>query len=618
MEFLQSDGQVLYTEEYNEPLSPQQTTSFFVPLPELFEDLTVQVRAEDESGVLLQDTVEAVMITSEEENEPAVTFTVTVNNGTGSGDYIEGASVTIAANDPESGKQFAGWTGADSLTFTDGDATTAKATFTMPPETVTVTATYEDVSTALANGVCGDNLTWVLDEACRLTICGTGEMYDYESYDDVGNRPWEEYRDQIVEVIITDGVTSIGEMAFDTCKAIESVSLPESLTEISYCAFWGCESLISITIPENVTTIGDYTFSHCSSIDSIAIPESVSFIGTEAFWGCESLTSISIPGNVTAIGDYTFSHCTGLKSISLPETVVSIGVGAFWGCENLVDINLPSGLTSISEELFYHCDNLTSIIIPTGVTSIGDYAFQFCGNLGNVKFPDALESIGYAAFGDCYNITEILIPNTVSTIGEWAFGECDGLSFVVLPDQVATIGECAFYSCDNLKNVVLPNGITQINEWVFGHCVNLSEISIPDSVIRICSLAFYNCTSLTDINYGGTSNQWSEMVIGEENESLNYAVVHINSSTRTGSLGNAGELMWIYSDGSDSVTVFGPVSNFEPVLIASYDVDGKMITVEMLTESGDSVGFSHFSNAIKIFWLNSNHVPKCENGTINL
>ena len=68
--------------------------------------------------------------------------TVTVNNGTGSGSYYEGESVTITANMPETGMAFDGWTGADGLTFTSGNATALTAAFTMPARDVTVTATY--------------------------------------------------------------------------------------------------------------------------------------------------------------------------------------------------------------------------------------------------------------------------------------------------------------------------------------------------------------------------------------------------------------------------------------------------------------------------------------------
>jgi len=88
----------------------------------------------------------AVTVTATYEDILVTTYAVTVTNGTGGGNYAEGASVTITANDPETGKRFKEWLGVDGLTFTSGFATTAVATFTMPASAVTVTATYEDIA----------------------------------------------------------------------------------------------------------------------------------------------------------------------------------------------------------------------------------------------------------------------------------------------------------------------------------------------------------------------------------------------------------------------------------------------------------------------------------------
>ena len=79
------------------------------------------------------------------ENIPVITYTVTITNGIGSGEYAEGEAVTITANAPEAGKQFKAWTGVEGLTFTSGSSTTATATFTMPAQAVSVSATYEDI-----------------------------------------------------------------------------------------------------------------------------------------------------------------------------------------------------------------------------------------------------------------------------------------------------------------------------------------------------------------------------------------------------------------------------------------------------------------------------------------
>ena len=95
---------------------------------------------------------QAVTVTAVYEDIPPVTYEVTVTNGTGSGSYAEGADVVITANAPESGKQFKEWSGAEGLTFTNGSATSAAATFTMPEQEVTVTATYEDINAANSAG----------------------------------------------------------------------------------------------------------------------------------------------------------------------------------------------------------------------------------------------------------------------------------------------------------------------------------------------------------------------------------------------------------------------------------------------------------------------------------
>ena len=76
---------------------------------------------------------------------PDPKYLATIVNGNGSGEYEEGVVVNISANEPEEGKQFAGWEGAEGLTFVSGDATSAYAAFRMPAEAVTLTATYEDI-----------------------------------------------------------------------------------------------------------------------------------------------------------------------------------------------------------------------------------------------------------------------------------------------------------------------------------------------------------------------------------------------------------------------------------------------------------------------------------------
>ncbi len=187
-------------------------------------------------------------------------------------------------------------------------------------------------------------------------------------------------------VIMPNGIISIGEDAFWRCSSLTNITIPDSVTSIGRAAFSGCSSLTSITIPDGVTSIGYGAFSGCSSLTSIIIPDSVTSIDGYAFRGCSSLTSITIPDGVTSIGDETFGYCSSLTSITLPDSVTSIGEYAFRGCSSLTNIIIPDGVTSIGMETFSDCSSLISITIPDSVTSIGDGAFRYCSSLVNITF----------------------------------------------------------------------------------------------------------------------------------------------------------------------------------------------------------------------------------------
>lgn len=143
---------------------------------------------------------------------------------------------------------------------------------------------------AEGSGTCGENLTWTLEEGI-LTISGTGAMYDYE----LSTRPYEE--NTISTVIIEDGVTSIGNYAFDDCINLTSITIPDTVTSIGEKAFFSCWGLTDITIPENVTSIGSSAFEVCGNLESITIPDSVTSIGQNAFKGCVGLVIYCYSGS---------------------------------------------------------------------------------------------------------------------------------------------------------------------------------------------------------------------------------------------------------------------------------------------------------------------------------
>ena len=192
-----------------------------------------------------------------------------------------------------------------------------------PGETVELPIIEEEAETAEENeavsagdivdsGSCGDNLTWVLDEEGVLTISGTGEMYDYQDddYNFFRTVPWEAYYDVIREIIIEEGVTSIGTAAFnpdrngyyeDKTTVLEKVEIADSVTEIGHSAFAWCQMLTEIELPEHITSINRNTFFNCYSLTSITIPKSVTSIPDGTFYACYSLEKAVIPNGNTQI-----------------------------------------------------------------------------------------------------------------------------------------------------------------------------------------------------------------------------------------------------------------------------------------------------------------------------
>ena len=198
--------------------------------------------------------------------------------------------------------------------------------------------------------------------------------------------PWYSRRSEIKKVIITDGVTNIGDCAFFECRNLTSVTVPNSVTSMGDCAFQNCSNLTSVEIPTSVTSIGRAAFAGCLSLTSITIPNSVTSIGNAAFQMCSSLTSITIPTSVTSVGEYTFSSCSNLISVTIPNSVTNIGDNAFINCEALTSVTIPNSVTSIGNEAFAYCSALTSVTIPNSVMSIGNFAFGSCKDLTSVTF----------------------------------------------------------------------------------------------------------------------------------------------------------------------------------------------------------------------------------------
>lgn len=170
-------------------------------------------------------------------------------------------------------------------------------------------------------------------------------------------------------------------ISYGVWPALETVYIPNGVTEIVKGAFSICPKLVKVTLPDTLTKIGDSAFSATPKLAEINIPESVTEIGESAFRYCPSLTSITIPNGVTEIKDMTFCKCAALAEISIPKNVTNIGLGAFADCTSLRSISIPNGVKRIGISAFENCPSLKRVNIPDSVTEIGEDAFKGCTEL---------------------------------------------------------------------------------------------------------------------------------------------------------------------------------------------------------------------------------------------
>ena len=297
-------------------------------------------------------------------------------------------------------------------------------------------------------------------------------------------------------IIIPDGVTSIGYSAFMFCSGLTSIHIPESVTSIESDAFSCCDGLTSIMV-DSQNPVFD-SRGDCNAIIETAtnalhtgckntvIPESVTQIGGCAFFGCTGLTAVTIPDGVTSIGFYAFRECKGLISIDIPASVSLIDGNAFMWCDGLVSVNIPEGVVSIRGSAFYGCSALKSVRIPASVNNIETEAFGNCSSLASIVVDPA--NTKYDSRKKCNAIIETATNTLIA-----------GCKNTVIPKDVTCIGSRAFFGCSDLSKVTIPDGVTKLEFEAFRGCNSLKKIKIPSSVTEIGSSTFYLCDGLTAI-----------------------------------------------------------------------------------------------------------------------
>ncbi len=319
-----------------------------------------------------------------------------------------------------------------------------------------------------------------------------GFTYRFVTRDTIEITSYYGYEAEVTVPSSIDGYTVVGIRSFHSQEGystpntfVTKVILPDTVTYIADDAFyddddWSSQThsqLREIVLPEGLKTIGERAFFHNYYLQKVEIPASVTEIGAGAFAACTNLSSIAFKGENTFLHGGAFGARVGY------------GVGSFAGKLNelyqnwLYDASAPDFLIWQGQLLAYKGTSKTPVI-PDSVKTIGAEAFRGADITG-VTIPSGVQEIGSYAFYDCEALTAADIPGSAALIGDNAFSGCTALKSLTLHEGLKTLGYSAFRDCEALTSVVLPEGLTECQGCVFDGCEALAQISFPVSLTRI-------------------------------------------------------------------------------------------------------------------------------------
>ncbi len=312
--------------------------------------------------------------------------------------------------------------------------------------------------------------------------------------------------------------SSVDGVLFNKDKT-ELIRYPEGKKDTSY------------KIPDGVTSVGGSVFSWCGALESVTLPNSVTSVGQTPFYNIDEVTVMG------SIAGFEYNATAGVKNLILEKDVIDtdINFGDLSDTIENITVSEENTVYSSIDGVLFNKDKTelirypkgkkdTSYKIPDGVTSVGKWAFSWCGALESVTLPNSVTSIGEHAFAWCDSLTSITIPDSVTSVGADAFydtayyndesnwnngilyignhliyAEVDISGSVEIKQGTKTIADFAFAWCDLLTSITIPDSVTSISDGVFEYCISLTSITIPDSVTSIHHYAFVGCGSLMSI-----------------------------------------------------------------------------------------------------------------------
>ena len=361
-------------------------------------------------------------------------------------------------------------------------------------------------------------------------VIDDGDIYIQNDDNSSSKRLWDK-----VEVVIPEGIQSIGYNAFSERLSLEKVTLPKSLKWIGDSAFFGCKNLKEVKMQEGLEEIGYHCFDRCYNLQSIDIPASVSDIEEYAFSDCRSMKSYNV-----ASGNTKYLSKQGMLCKVRNETEYDPDTDTTQKYTVTYVLYYPSGksgtlyldkdmkiddlavmnalelkeITVNSDNPWYSSDD--GILYSKDMTQL--YACP-CKKTGRYVIPDTVTSIFYSAFSNS-SLSKIVIPDSVKDIDRYVFYQCGSLETILVGKNANRLD---FTSCPKLSTIqiseenshytVIDNVVydKELTYLLFCPRTYTGRLVIPDTVKRGIYDAFYSsdldyntyrCNTISEIYYG--------------------------------------------------------------------------------------------------------------------
>lgn len=402
------------------------------------------------------------------------------------------------------------------------------------------------------SGNCGaedkeSSVTWVLTEnedgkdTYTLTISGNGAMMDYAS---ASKQPWANKRTSITEVVIGEGVTSLGDYALSGASNLTQIEFSKSST-IETIGKRALEktALTSMSVPDSVTEMKEQCLGEISTLTSVQIGSGLETPGNWMFYGDNALTTITVDSNnenffaengVLFGRDDSSSYHTILlypaakteTSYSIPEGTVHIASYAFQNCTNLTSIEIPSTLETYGTEttlsMFQGTNNLERITVASGnpifmadssgawVTRDGKKIVLYPAKSSGTTYTidAAVEVIVTGAFAGATNLETLYFnaedasnTDNFSAGSRFSGAGAENGFKVIIGNQVNSIPKSMFNGA-NITELTIGNSVTEIGSSAFQNCKKIESVTIPDSVQKINGAAFRDCSGMKTLTLG--------------------------------------------------------------------------------------------------------------------